>query len=232
MQELFGKMYHEELSLREMLELMRKYKSSREPEEQDLFACMVHGLVDEYHCYHEYPLEALTKTAVMFGGIINFRLVDGITLKVGLGMILEAVREHEVHNPMYKFGVEAIEQLIGRLPEWVGFCHLLLQIPSLAGTPIFQKAEEVLGEQGGSHENGNKFEDLGGPLLTNGNVEDVVVKTSKRSCRTCVKCCGISTTSGLLLIWSKSVPSCSPTSNNYTWIFSTASTTEFSGPRF
>ncbi|KAJ5386405.1 CCR4-Not complex component N.t1.c1 C-terminal [Penicillium cosmopolitanum] len=175
MQELFGKMYHEELSLREMLELMRKYKSSREPEEQDLFACMVHGLVDEYHCYHEYPLEALTKTAVMFGGIINFRLVDGITLKVGLGMILEAVREHEVHNPMYKFGVEAIEQLIGRLPEWAGFCHLLLQIPSLAGTPIFQKAEEVLGEQGGSHENGNKFDDLGGPLLTNGNVEDAVV---------------------------------------------------------
>ncbi|KAJ5591192.1 transcriptional regulator family: CCR4-Not complex component N.t1.c1, partial [Penicillium hetheringtonii] len=172
MQELFGKMYHEELSLREMLELMRKYKSSRDPEEQDLFACMVHGLIDEYHCYHEYPLEALTKTAVMFGGIINFRLVDGITLKVGLGMILEAVREHEVHNPMYKFGVEAIEQLISRLPEWAGFCHLLLQIPSLAGTPIFQKAEEVLREQGGNHENGNKFDDLGGPILSNGNLED------------------------------------------------------------
>lgn len=148
MQELFGKMYHEELSLREMLELMRRYKSSRDSAEQDLFACMVHGLIDEYHCYHEYPLEALTKTAVMFGGIINFRLVDGITLKVGLGMILEAVREHDIHDPMYKFGVEAIEQLIGRLPEWAGFCHLLLQIPSLHGTPIFQKAEEVLREQG------------------------------------------------------------------------------------
>ncbi|KAJ5104043.1 transcriptional regulator family: CCR4-Not complex component N.t1.c1 [Penicillium argentinense] len=173
MQDLFGKMYHEELSLREMLELMRKYKLSREPDEQDLFACMVHGLVDEYHCYHEYPLEALTKTAVMFGGIINFRLVDGITLKVGLGMILEAVREHEVHNPMYKFGVEAIEQLIGRLPEWAGFCHLLLQIPSLAGTPIFQKAEEVVREQGGSHENSdNTFDDLGGPIRSNGNLED------------------------------------------------------------
>lgn len=149
MQDLFGKMYHEELSLREILELMRRYKSSREPAEQDLFACMVHGLIDEYHCYNEYPLEALTKTAVMFGGIINYRLVDGITLKVGLGMILEAVREHEMHDPMFKFGVEAIEQLMSRLPEWAGFCHLLLQIPTLQGTPIFQKAEEVLHEQGG-----------------------------------------------------------------------------------
>ncbi|KAL3430741.1 CCR4-Not complex component, Not1-domain-containing protein [Aspergillus tetrazonus] len=173
MQELFGKMYHEELSLREILELMRQYKSSRDPAEQDLFACMVHGLIDEYHCYHEYPLEALTKTAVMFGGIINFRLVDGITLKVGLGMILEAVREHDIHDPMYKFGVEAIEQLINRLPEWVGFCHLLLQIPSLQGSPIFQKAEEVLREQGSQvrDENGRQDNTTGGSI-TNGNVDE------------------------------------------------------------
>ncbi|KAJ5683312.1 CCR4-Not complex component N.t1.c1 C-terminal [Penicillium macrosclerotiorum] len=174
MQDLFGKMYHEELSLREMLELMRQYKSSRESNEQDLFACMVHGLIDEYHCYHEYPLEALTKTAVMFGGIINFRLVDGITLKVGLGMILEAVREHEVHDPMYKFGVEAIEQLINRLTEWPGFCHLLLQIPTLQGTPIFQKAEEVLHEQpnqiGESELAG--FPEMPPPSLPNGNADE------------------------------------------------------------
>ena len=172
MQELFGKMYHEELSLREMLELMRRYKSSREPLEQDLFACMVHGLIDEYHCYHEYPLEALTKTAVMFGGIINFRLVDGITLKVGLGMILEAVREHDVHDPMYKFGVEAIEQLINRLPEWAGFCHLLLQIPSLQGTPIFQKAEEVLREQGTQARDSEV--DLAAASLINGTIDEIV----------------------------------------------------------
>ncbi|OJJ51485.1 hypothetical protein ASPZODRAFT_393809 [Penicilliopsis zonata CBS 506.65] len=175
MQELFGKMYHEELSLREMLELMRRYKTSREPTEQDLFACMVHGLIDEYHCYNEYPLEALTKTAVMFGGIINFRLVDGITLKVGLGMILEAVREHEPHDPMYKFGVEAIEQLINRLSEWAGFCHLLLQIPSLRGSPIFQKAEEVLREQGNQapDSDGARIDEAAGPSgLTNGNGDE------------------------------------------------------------
>ncbi|KAF4235881.1 hypothetical protein CNMCM6805_007816 [Aspergillus fumigatiaffinis] len=174
MQELFGKMYHEELSLREILELMRRYKTSRDPAEQDLFACMVHGLIDEYHCYHEYPLEALTKTAVMFGGIINFRLVDGITLKVGLGMILEAVREHDIHDPMYKFGVEAIEQLIGRLPEWAGFCHLLLQIPSLQGTPIFQKAEEVLREQGSQVRDSDtgRLENVTGATITNGTLDE------------------------------------------------------------
>ncbi|KAI5304936.1 hypothetical protein KEM55_009202, partial [Ascosphaera atra] len=63
MQDLFGKMYHEELSLRQILELMRRYKASQNPHEQDLFTTMVHGLIDEYNCYPEYPIEALTKAA-------------------------------------------------------------------------------------------------------------------------------------------------------------------------
>lgn len=182
MQELFGKMYHEELSLREILELMRRYKTSRNPSEQDLFTCMVHGLIDEYHCYHEYPLEALTKTAVMFGGIINFKLISGIPLKVGLGMILDAVREHQPHESMYKFGVEAIEQLVNRLPEWAGFCSLLLQVPSLQGTPIYKKAEEVLREQGHQPLGDVDGADLNGipdgVAMTNGNVDDLVTSDS------------------------------------------------------
>ncbi|KMP07790.1 general negative regulator of transcription subunit 1 [Coccidioides immitis RMSCC 2394] len=176
MQDLFGKMYHEELSLREILELMRRYKSSRDPGEQDLFTCMVHGLIDEYHCYHEYPLEALSKTAVMFGGIINFKLISGIPLKVGLGMILDAVRDHESHESMYKFGVEAIEQLVSRLPEWPGFCGLLLQVPSLQGTAIYRKAEDVLRAQG--HRLNDTDRDVNGLAdglaLANGTVDDLV----------------------------------------------------------
>ncbi|EEP82491.1 conserved hypothetical protein [Uncinocarpus reesii 1704] len=176
MKDLFGKMYREELSLREILELMRRYKSSREPGEQDLFTCMVHGLIDEYHCYHEYPLEALSKTAVMFGGIINFNLISGIPLKVGLGMILDAVRDHEPHQSVYKFGVEAIEQLISRLPEWPGFCGLLLQVPSLQGSAIYRKAEDVLRAQG--HRIGDSDRDVNGLAdglaLANGAVDDLV----------------------------------------------------------
>lgn len=187
MQELFGKMYHEELSLREILELMRRYKTSREPFEQDLFTCMVHGLIDEYHCYHEYPLEALTKTAVMFGGIINFKLISGVPLKVGLGMILDAVRDHQPHESMFKFGVEAIEQLIRRLPEWPGFCTCLLQIPSLQGTPIYKKAEDVLREQGHSAMKPTEGDETNGISdslpLANGNADAVVALVAMRKFR-------------------------------------------------
>ena len=146
MQDIFGKMYRDESPIREILELMRRFKTSHDPSEQDLFTCIVHGLFDEYHCYHEYPADALMKTAVLFGGVINFRLISGIPMKVGLSLILEAVRDSQPDEPMFKFGVEAIEQLINRLPEWIGFCNLLTHIPALAATPIARRAEEILTE--------------------------------------------------------------------------------------
>ncbi|KAI5307659.1 hypothetical protein KEM55_007732, partial [Ascosphaera atra] len=50
---------------------------------------------------------------------------------------------------MFKFGVEAIEQIGGRLAEWPGFCAALLQVPTLQGTPLYAKADEVVREQAG-----------------------------------------------------------------------------------
>ncbi|KAI9734335.1 MAG: hypothetical protein M1834_002441 [Cirrosporium novae-zelandiae] len=144
MQETYGKMYRDELSEKGVLDLMRKYKNSRDPDDQDLFACMVHGLLDEYYMYDTYPLEALKKTAMIFGGIINYKLIAGVPLRAALGMILDAVREHPAGTPMYKFGVEALEQSLDRLHEWPNLCARLTQVPDLGDTAVLQKAQEVL----------------------------------------------------------------------------------------
>ncbi len=47
---------------------------------------MIHGLFDEYTHYHDYPLEALATTAVLFGGIISHRLISDLPLQIGLGI--------------------------------------------------------------------------------------------------------------------------------------------------
>lgn len=178
MSELFGRMYRDELSFREVLELMREFKTSHDPAKQDLFTCIVAGLFDEYHSFHEYPSDALMKTAVMFGGIINFKLISGIPLKVGLSLILDAVRDNQRSDPTYKFGVEAIEQLTGRLPEWVEFCRVLVQIPSLQGTTVHKKALDVIREQGHDvygERDANGVNGVMDPLsLTNGNIDELL----------------------------------------------------------
>lgn len=146
MEEHYKRMYGDEMQVRTIVEILDRYKRSREPLDQDVFACMIHGLFDEYNHYVDYPLEALATTAVLFGGIISYKLISDLPLKIGLGMILEAIRDHRPDEPMYKFGLQALLQLLARFREWPGFCKQLLQIPGLHGTETYKRAEEVVHE--------------------------------------------------------------------------------------
>ncbi|EEY23209.1 conserved hypothetical protein [Verticillium alfalfae VaMs.102] len=146
MEEHYKKMYGDEIQVRNIVDVLRRYKHSRDPLDQDVFACMIHGLFDEYAHYVDYPLEALATTAVLFGGIISHKLIADLPLKIGLGMILEAVRDYPPDVSMYKFGLQALMQLFSRFREWPGFCKQLLQIPGLQGTEAWKKAEDVVRE--------------------------------------------------------------------------------------
>ncbi|KAI0909506.1 Not1-domain-containing protein [Ustulina deusta] len=175
MEEQYKKMYSEESEVKVVVQRLEAYKHSREPLEQDIFACMIHGLFDEYSHFAGYPLEALATTAVLFGGIISHKLISELPLKIGLGMILEAVRDHRPEENMYKFGLQALMQLFSRFREWPGFCKQLLQIPGLHGTEAWRKAEEVVREdeeEKARTQNGNgQVHHLGTDAMVNGTVE-------------------------------------------------------------
>ena len=147
MQELYKRMYSAELEVRDIIEALREYKTSSEPAKQDLFACMIHGLFDEYVCFNEYPLSPLATTAVLFGGIISFGLIANLTLNVALEMVLEAVRDFNPETSMYKFGLQALLHFLNRLSEWPEFCQQLVQIPGLQGTEAHLRAQDVLREE-------------------------------------------------------------------------------------
>jgi CCR4-NOT transcription complex subunit 1 len=183
MQEHFKNMYSGESDVRDIIGILKTYKESQDPAEQDLFACMIHGLFDEYNCFGEYPLEALATTAVLFGGIINFNLLSRIALQVGLAMVLEAVQEYRPEDSMYKFGLQALIHFSNRLPEWPNYCDQLLTVPGLQGTEIWAKAEEVVGQQlvemNGETQNGM--------VLSNGtNVDDLLQPDSAQPRFTCL----------------------------------------------
>lgn len=144
MSDLFGQMYRAELTIRDMINEMRKFKTSEDPDLQDLFCCIVHGLFDEYGCYSEYPEEALEKTALLFGSIIKFKLLPYIPQEYGLTLIVEAVIQHQTDTPMHRFGVEALLQVGDQLADWPKVCALLLQTPTLQNGEIIQRAQEAV----------------------------------------------------------------------------------------
>ncbi|KAI6250214.1 General negative regulator of transcription subunit 1 [Erysiphe necator] len=172
MEEHYKRMYSDDLQVRNVVDALEGYKRSRDPADQDVFACMIHGLFDEFALYGTYPLEALATTAVLFGGIISRRLIENLPLEIGLGMILEAVRDHAPGESMYKFGLQALMQLLSRLCEWPGFCVKLLQIPYLQGTEAWKKAEEVVHSH--QEEEVTQSYQINGDRIGNRNVNEMI----------------------------------------------------------
>jgi len=181
MEEHYKRMYSEEIKVVAVVEALRGYKHSTDPGDQDVFACMIHGLFDEYTLYHTYPLEALKTTALLFGGIIRHKLLPILPLEIGLGMILDAVKDHTSDQAMYKFGLEALKQTFDLFDEWPGFCRHLVQIPGLKGTDAWARAEEVIRSQEAEksrNNNGNgitsHIEGMNGEAMMNGNFDDML----------------------------------------------------------
>lgn len=174
MQEQYKMMYSNDVDPRGMIERLQKLKDSPEPGDQDLFACMIHGLFDEYNCFGEYPLEALATTAVLFGGIIAFDVLSSrITLGVALFMVLDAVAEYAPEDSMYKFGLQALLHFMDRLDEWPTFCDRLVRIPQLRNTEVYTRAEEIVRKQPHPDmRSGEVVVEENGLSLTNGHGDD------------------------------------------------------------
>lgn len=127
----YQKMYEQQIEIREIITMLQKLKESDDGHDQDVFACMVHSLFDEYRFFPEYPLNALATTAVLFGSLVYFHLIDGMPLSIALRFILESLRMPTDSN-MFRFGLQALFEFRQRLYEFPKYCAILLEIPGLA----------------------------------------------------------------------------------------------------
>lgn len=157
MQDLYKRMYNGELNVQDILEYLQQCKASDDPDKVNLFACMIHGLFDEFSCFGEYPLGPLATTAVLFGGIMQVRLISDLALWVAQDMVLDSVRDFPPDEKMYKFGLQALLHVTERFqePEWQDYCAKLLRIPGLRGTQAYTAAAQAIAQnRGGDNANG------------------------------------------------------------------------------
>ncbi|KAL8862024.1 MAG: hypothetical protein Q9178_001479 [Gyalolechia marmorata] len=179
MQELYKRMYSREMEVEEIVHEMKAFRESGDPAKGDLFACMVHGLFDEFACFSDYPNEPLATTACLFGGIIRNHLISGVALRVGQKMILEGVRDYDTHDSMYKFGLQALLHMKQALEEWPDYCAELAAIPGLHDTDIHPRLLEILsGHDGQDRLSGDANGPNGLPdglALSNGDIDEYLI---------------------------------------------------------
>ncbi|KAI9490122.1 CCR4-Not complex component, Not1-domain-containing protein [Zychaea mexicana] len=126
----YERIYSGSMSIDQMVERLKMFSQSKNAREQDIFACMIHNLFDEYHFFPKYPDKELSITSVLFGALVQHHLVSFVPLGIALRCVLDAIR-NPIGSKMFNFGVQALSQFQSRLPEWPQYCVHLLQIPQL-----------------------------------------------------------------------------------------------------
>lgn len=135
----FQKIYTSEQSIGEVVDMLKRFKTSGDSRENEIFACMIRNLFDEYRFFSKYPEKELRITGILFGTLIKEQLVNSITLGIALRYVLEALRRPpsppgsttSSSGKMFRFGMFALEQFKDRLHEWPQYCSHIVQIPHL-----------------------------------------------------------------------------------------------------
>jgi CCR4-NOT transcription complex subunit 1 len=131
----FQKIYTADMTIADVIQLLKRFKSSTDQREQEIFRCMIHNLFDEYRFFHKYPEKELEVTGRLFGTLIQHQLVSSITLGIALRYVLEALRKDPEQGgsmeKMFRFGRISLEQFRSRLIEWPQYCSHLIQIAHL-----------------------------------------------------------------------------------------------------
>ncbi|KAG5419974.1 CDC39 [Candida metapsilosis] len=140
MKDYYSKMYSKAVDIPEIVNVLIKMKSSDDPHQQDVFACMIHSLLDEYKFFGEYPLPALASTSLLFGALLENDLIQGTTLTVTLNYIWESCNQAPDSN-MFKFAVQALYNFKSKLHEYPIYCKHLLECRSL---PMHAKMYKIV----------------------------------------------------------------------------------------
>lgn len=143
MKAYYSKMYCKEMDIKEIVDMLVRMKVSDVPHDQDVFACMIHSLIDEYKFFSEYPLTALASTSLLFGALLQRDLIQGTTLTVALNFIWESCNQPQ-DSHLFKFAVQSLYNFKSRLHEYPIYCKHLLKCQSLsAHARMFQIVKDA-----------------------------------------------------------------------------------------
>jgi CCR4-NOT transcription complex subunit 1 len=156
---LYKSLFQNQITIEEVVEKMKSYKNSQNQKESEIYACLIHSLLDEYRFFHEYPERELVIMSTLFGQSINQKLLDGIIETIALKYVIEGLKKGS--GNMFTFATVALEQFVDKLHNWPQYLGSLINIPTLKTTNnglyerVLEKYNEVnnkskLKEQQGS----------------------------------------------------------------------------------
>ena len=171
---IFQSMFKGETKVSETIERLKHLKDSKSQKDREIYACMIHCLLDEYRFYHQYPEKQLNIVSTLFGQIINNKLIDGVIETIALKYILEGIKKG--NGPLFIFGTTALQQFIDKLNNLPSYTSSLVETKQLKNDPILY--ESVLEKYSAIYANDPAGNNMGGQNqgmnLNNNNLNNLI----------------------------------------------------------
>ena len=135
---IFQSMFKGETKVSDTIERLKHLKDSKSQKDREIYACMIHCLLDEYRFYHQYPEKQLNIVSQLFGQIINNKLIDGVIETIALKYILEGIKKG--NGPLFIFGTTALQQFIDKLTNLPSYTSSLVETKQLKNDPILYES--------------------------------------------------------------------------------------------
>jgi len=137
---LFRKLFNDETSIKSLTEQMKVYKESSNKKDNEVFACMLHSMLDEYRFFIKYPDKELILMGCLFGQIIDLRLIDGVIESIALKYIIEGFKKQQ--SKLIIFSTKAVEQFIEKILSWPLFLEELYKATRNYSGPLYDRIAE------------------------------------------------------------------------------------------
>ena len=160
---IFQSMFKGETKIEEAIEKLKYFKESKSQKDREIYSCMIHCLLDEYRFFNQYPEKQLNIVSVLFGQIINNKLLEGVIETIALKYIFEGIKKGT--GSLFVFGTKALQQFVDKLNNYPTYLHSLLDVKNLKNDPILY--ETIMEKYNSVYINPNQDNNLPATKQTN-----------------------------------------------------------------
>ncbi|CAI2347811.1 unnamed protein product [Caenorhabditis sp. 36 PRJEB53466] len=154
----FEKIYsvNNAMSVDNLIELLKRFKVSRERRERNVLACVVKNLFEEYRFFHEYPERELRTTAAVYGGIIREDIISNVQFATAVRKVIESLNA-DPNTMLWTFGTVALQHCRSKLCAYPKVCQMIVnsenfhRFPQLLKDYVVAGVEGKLPPEGGRH---------------------------------------------------------------------------------
>ena len=103
----FNELFQNHIELDEFKAQMTRFRTSGSKRENEIYACLIYHLIDEFNFFEDYPEPFLITMSKLYGYIIKENLTDGKSLEIAKSVIIICLKNRS--QKIFQFAISAME---------------------------------------------------------------------------------------------------------------------------